>query len=266
MLNEENKAKLAEMGFEVDTFIDAVSSSEEVSIEIPTLYKDKGHSNDDLTSFGKNRFEEGKKAAYEMRAKAYKEQYGIDIDGKDLDKVVEAIKQQGFSEAKPDEGAKELKDNFTQLQNRYSELEKQFSEKDKEIENERFKLNLRKELETAINGQKTKIGKDEIIDLFLLRNKIDRDNGQAVLVENGEVKKDNLLNPIKIQDHFKAWFDSKEFASKEGMGGGDSGGGSAATKFSNASEFMDWCAKTGKEPSYAMSEEGQKYYLANKAK
>lgn len=267
MLNEASKTKLVELGFDTDKLTDAIKSDEEIGVDIPVLYKEKGHTKEDLSVFGKNRFDEGKSAMDEMRAKAYKEKYGLDVEGKDLDSIVEAIKQQGFNEAKPSEDSKELQNNFKNLQGKYTELEGRFAAKDAEIELEKFNINLKKDLLGVISDKKTDLSKSDIIDLYLMKNTVKREDGSAVIINiNGEIDKDNLLNPTKVDTHFKEWFDTSNFTSKGGMGGKDSKGGSTSSKFSNASEFMEWCAANGKDPSYTMSEEGQRYYSANKAK
>lgn len=259
MLSEDNKAKLAELGFEVETLEEAIKSEDSKSVEIPSLYKDQGHSNDDLTTFGNNRFQEGKEAMSEIMAKAYKKKYNIDVDGKDLDVVVDKIKSLGQGNSND----KELEENFKKLQGSYADLESKFAEKDAEVEAEKFNMNLKKDLLSAISDKKTDLAKSDIIDLYLMRNPIKNDEGSAVLIKDGEVLKDKLLNPININKHFNEWFDTSNFSKKDGMSGKDSKGGRTTSQFSNISEFMEWCKANDMEP---MSEEGQKYYLSNKTK
>jgi len=259
MLKEEIKTQLSSLGLDVEKLQAAMIDEAEVDFDIPKLFSD-AQLKDQLSIFGKNRFDEGKQAMGEILAKSYKTKYGLEIEGKNLDDVIEAYGAKKFNEAKPDEGAKELQRNFTDLQGKYTTLEEQLAAKDAEVESKVFEITLKQGLLNA-TPDKLKIGNSDAVDLYLLKTQVKRDNGRDVVVVDGEIQKDNLLNPIAPTDHYKAWLDKKGYTIKDGMGGGDSGSGSSP-KFTTAAEFYAWCQKEGKD---AMSGEMQKYYLANKS-
>ena len=259
MINEETQTKISDLGLDVSKLIDAIKSDDDISLDVPTIKK--GFTQEEMTTFGNNRFGEGKNAMDEMRAKAYKEKYSIDIDGKDLDAVIEAFGDKRFNEAKPDGDTKELLGNFTTLQGKYTALEQAMSDKDVAHKNDLFQTGIVQKLMNKA-PKELAIPADKAVSLYLMENKIKSDNGSAVVLDsNGEIQKDNLLNPIDVDNHFSSWLDSSNLITKSGMAGKDSKGGSTGSKFSNISEFTDWCYANGEEP---MSEKMQKYYQANK--
>ena len=264
MLPEESKKTLSELGFDVSALTEAITSESEIAVQIPTLYKETGHSKEELSVFGKNRFDEGLKANEEILAKTFHDEYGLDLpDGKEgrknLKKVFEAYGAKAASSSKSKE---DKTDDFKALQEKYQLLEKEKERLIEGYETESFQSNVKQTFLGLIKGE-TSTAKEDIIDLYLLRNKIQRSETGAVIVENGEVLKNDLLNPVKVEDHFKTWLDSKGFVKQQGLNEGEKGGGGASAKFSNASEFTDWCKTNKKDP---MSDEMQKYYLANRKK
>ena len=259
MINEETQSKISDLGFDVSKLIEAVKSEEEISLDVPTI--NKGFTQEEMATFGKNRFDEGKNAMDEMRAKAYKEKYGLDIEGKNLDDVVDAYGLKRFNEAKPSDGNKELQDNFQSLQGKYTDLEKKLADKENEYKSKIFQTTVRQQL-VGSTPKGLPIDSDKAVSLYLMENKIQNNDGSAVVLDkNGEIQKDNLLNPIDVGNHFASWLDSSGLITKSGMGGDDSKGGSTSPKFRNAAEFTDWCYANDKAP---LSSEMQKYYLDNK--
>jgi len=259
MINTETQTKISDLGLDVSKLIEAIKSEDEISLDVPTI--DKGFTQDQMTTFGKNRFDEGKTAMDEMRAKGFKEKYKIDIEGKDLDSVIDAFGEMRFNEGKPDGDSKELQNNFKALQERTKGLEQDLLNKDRDHKNENFQTSIRAKLMNK-TPKELAIASDKAVSLYLMENKINDDNGRAVVVKNGEIQKDNLLEPIEVDNHFSSWLDSSGLITKGGMAGKDSKSGSTGSKFSNAAEFSEWCYANGKQP---MAEDMQKYYQANKA-
>lgn len=255
MLAEETQEQLSKYGFDVSALTEAVKSEEEVKLDVPELYTEKGVSNDDMTVFGKNRYEEGKKVMSEIMAKSYKEKYGIDLEGKNLDSVVEAIKDKY---SKPSDNA-ELENSFKELQTKYSDLQSNYERKEQEFSTELFKREIRSKLSNAI-PKDTTIDKSDIIDLYLLKHTIDSDGVKI----NGEIQKNNLLSPLSPEEHFKSWIDSSKYVKRSGMGGEDSKGGSSVGKFNNFEDFMEY-AKNNHSIQWANSEEGQRFLKQNKS-
>ena len=88
MLNQETQEKLESLGFVVSELENAIKSEKEESLEVPTLYKEQGMNEEQKRIFGNNRFDEGKKAMSEIKAKEIKSTYGIEMDGKNIDEVI----------------------------------------------------------------------------------------------------------------------------------------------------------------------------------
>jgi len=261
MIDQATKDKFSELGFDVAKLIDAMKSDEDTSLEVPTLYKDQGHTKDELTTFGNNRFNEGKGAMSEMLAKSFKEKYGIEIEGKNIDDVFSAYGDKRFNEAKPEEGLINAKKDFAKLQEDYTSLQGKLDEKDSTHKQEMFRSGLNQKLLSLV-PKKMLLSANDTIDLYLMRNNIKQDNGSAVVEKNGEILKDTLLNPITMEDHFKSWIDASGLVHKDGMGGSDSNSGSSVSKFKNTNEFMEYAKSNDINP---MSPEGQKFLAENKS-
>ena len=260
MLPEEQKTKLVELGFDVDVLKSALTTDEEVSIEIPSLFKDKGVTREEMTVFGNNRFKEGQSSNEEILAKSIHDKYELGLaDGKEgrksIDKVIDAIITKHSTPS--DNSA--FESDFKQLQTKLQTIEQERDAERSSFQKEIFKTSLKQKLISQI-PKGVDVDNNDIIDLFLLRNEIEQNDGSAVVKVNGEIKKDDLLNPVSVDNYFKGWLDSSGFVKKSGMGGSDSSSGSTA-KFSDINEFVAYCKQNGKE---AMSDEMQKYYLANK--
>ena len=71
---------------------------------------------------------------------------------------------------------------------------------------------------------------------------------------DGQIKKDDLLNPVPVESDFSSWLDTSGLIDKKGMGGSDSKGGGSAPKFKSVSEFTQYATENNID---AMSEEGQ---------
>lgn len=261
MLNQETQDKISNLGFDVSKLSEAIKSDQEMSLDVPALFKEKGHTQEDMTVFGKNRFDEGKNAMSEIMAKSYKEKYGIDIEGKNLDTIVDAVKQKGFNEAKPEEGLVNAKKDMETLQGKYTLLEEEMQSRDNKHKGELFNSTVKQSLLSQVpNG--TAIDASDLVELYLMKNQVVDNEGSAAVSVNGEIKKDTLLNAIPLSTDFKGWLDSKGHVSKGGMGGADSKGGGSVTKFKSVTEFKEYCKANNMQ---AMGAEGQKFLADNKA-
>ena len=265
MLAQETQEQLSKYGFDVSALTTAITSEEEVKLDVPELYKEKGLTNEDMTVFGNNRFKEGQTSNEEILAKQLHDEYGLELpDGKEgrknIKKVFEAFGEKKFNEAKPSDDSKELLNNFKALQSKYTELEGVIESRESEFENRLFQTSLRQTLTSAV-PKDTAIAGDKAVSLYLMENTIEKDGSLSVVKVDGEIQKDHLLNPVSVDTHFKTWLDSSGLVKKQGMNGKESTG-STSQKFSSISEFTTWCEKNGHEP---MSDEWQKYYINNKA-
>lgn len=258
MLHQETQDALSKLGLDVSKLVEAIQSEDEITLEVP---EQKKFTDEEMTTFGKNRFNEGKQAVSEILAKKYKEEHSIDIEGKDLDKVVEAIKAKGFEEAKPDESVMNAKKDKEELQRKITELEEIRANEKAQYEQNVFQVGNKQRLLSLVpkevNGNSA-----DLVDLYLMKNQVANIEGNTVVQVDGQIVKDNLLNPVPVDEHFKSWIDSTGFVKKQGMGGEDSKSGSSASKFKNTAEFYAYAKDKGIEP---LSEEGQKILMENKA-
>jgi hypothetical protein len=254
MLSKETESKLLALGLDVAKFIEAIKSEEEVSITIPELVtKSK------FDEYGKNRYEEGKKVFSEIKAKELKEKFALEVEGKDIETVIEAAISNKVNEAT--KGSAEWMEEKKALQKLLKDREKELKEKDSLFENKLFIFEQENKLKSLLPDD-VPLGKDLIVKSFMLENEIKREDGRAVILKSGQVIKDDVLNPVDPDSYFKTWLDEKKIIKHQGSEGGDSGGGGSSKKFSKLSDFMDYCAKQGISP---MGEQGQTILKEGKA-
>ncbi len=257
MLPQKEKDELQRLGFDIEKLESAIKDEKEVSLTIPTLKTEDDFSKlispDDKELFGKNRFDEGKKAMSEIKAKEYKEKFKIEIDGKNLDEVVEAYATKKSTEAgkKPEEWATEK----TELQKKIIEAEEKLSSKEVEFKEKVSIIENRNQVRSLITA-KTNIPKQDLVDLFSLRYRVAEEDGRTVVYKGSEKLKDSRLEPLSLKDVVSSFLEEGKYLKVDGMGGGNgNGGGGGSAKFKSLIEFEDHCKSQKINP---MSEEGQK--------
>jgi hypothetical protein len=267
MLSQDTKDKFQGLGFDVSKLIEAVKAEEEVSLDVPTLYKNQGITEDQKNLFGQNRFEEGKNAMSEIKAKEFKAKYGIELEGKNLDSVVEKIIETKVQEnsGDPDKRVNILTQEKEALQGNIITLQDQLRTKESEFQNKLFNLGVREQIKAIIPSEGMKIGNNDLTTLFLTSHRVTKDeSGRTVIQKGDEVLKDQAtLEPLPLKSVVNTFIDQGQYKIKNGMGGDDLGsGGSNIPKFKNAGEFMTWAKANNMQP---MSQEAQKILSENKA-
>ena len=257
MLNKETQDKLGKIGLDVSKLSDAIKAEDEISLDVPTLYTEE-----QKNSFGSNRFNEGKNAFSEIKAKEYKTKFGVELDGKDLDKVIDHVIELKVEETgkKPDEQINAYKSQVSELQ---TKLQASISEKES-LETEFQGRLLKNEVNNILMSatpDKTKIPKQDLLTLFNSQYSVQNQDGKQVVLKGNEVLKDNLLNPVPIKEVYASFLDTGKYVEKNGMGGSDFEGGGSA-KFKDMDSFMKYCEKNNMEP---MSPEGQTFLAKNKS-
>ena len=255
MLNQETKDSLSKLGFDVSKLEEAIKAESEQSLEVPKLFTEedtKGMLTEEQKStFGKNRFEEGKKAVSEILAKQYKDKFSLDIEGKDIDTVVQAVHDKGLASGND----KDLSGRFKNLQEKYTILEKDFGEYKSNTESQRAMDSQRFKLLGALSGKETTMAHDDLVDFYLMKNKLEVQNGSVVVLRDGQVVKDNLESPVEPSVDLLAWVDKKDLMKKSGMGQGDKGSGGSSGTFSDVDEAYNYLVDNNIDP---MSPEGIK--------
>jgi len=237
---------------------EAISSEKEVSLDIK-LPSSEGYTEEQFKELSKNRFQEGRDAQKQMIAKDYKEKFGLDIEGKDLDTVIEA---QIAAKLKAS-GKADLQADLEALQGQIKTME---AEKVKAVQDTKlaqFNSGVEARLLATIPDGTT-IDKQDIIDLYRMKNNIVEADGKAVISINNEIQKDSVRNPVSAEDHFKAYLDKSSFIPSGAPDMNESKGGGKGGKnvFKNSEEFMVYCKEEGTNP---MSTEMQKLYRESRS-
>jgi hypothetical protein len=228
MLKPDTLDKLiATLKLDKEKFTAALNDKNEVDFELPAL---SVFTPDELKirdeNIKKERYSEGKTAGSEIAVKEFKEKFGITIEGKNLEAVVEAVKTKILEEAK-------------------IEPNKQLQEKEKAIEALRATI-------TAVTGEKTAledsiksmrlearivseipdgiIGKDEVLGLMKIKGySFDEENGAIIPKLNGEKILNNLQSPEAIKTVAASFMTERKLIADESGGRGGRGGKSDKT-------------------------------------
>ena len=217
----------------------------EVELEFPkvTTYTEEEYSTLE-TNLKKSSYNEGKTAGSEMTAKELKKLSGIDVDGKDINSIFEAIVSKAKADAgvKPNEEIAELKKSIQKLQETVTT---------KEAENASLiEKHAKQSLEYKILGliPQNSIGLTNSTILNDMRSNgynVSEVEGKLTVTKNGETLKDQKLqNPLSFEDVATQYLKEKNWlkASKDGRGGGDEGGNGGAM---NYEQFVKQCEKDG---------------------
>ncbi len=175
---------------------------------------------------GSDSYKEGKKAGEEMFGKELKRIAGIEIEGRNAEKVISAIKTAALEEAKlePTKRIQELEEDKKKLQTSLTEKENELK-----AETEKFNSRLNGiEIESVIkNSLPDKLAngltKEQAYKLY----KADREfaktaEGIALLDPvTKQVIKDKKLNPVSITDDLKEFLKQFGEVHDDGRGAGD---------------------------------------------
>jgi len=260
MFNKETSEKLQGLGFDVSKLTEAAKADDEQGLDVPAHLKTadeigKLKTDEQYTTFGANRFNEGKTAFSEIKAKELKETHKIDIDGKDIDAVIDAmieakVKETGETPKEWATDKKKLQDALKHEQEARKTDNTTYSQKLRTFEQ-------RGAVSSLVDTKKeTKIAKSEVIDLFFLQHHAEIIDGRTVWFKGEDKLIDDALEPIKTEAVFAAFMDSGNYYVGSGMGGDDDNDGSGSSgKFKSLVAFTAYCEKNKINPA---SEEGQK--------
>lgn len=260
-LSKETITKLASLvGVSFDDFKAKIESEEEQSLDVPRLYTEE-----EKDTFGSNRFNEGKQAMKEIQVKDLREKYPVSYSGKDLDKYMESYKQAVLEEAEvnPDKKVEELQKEMENLRNKYQDDMATKEDEIKKLQGSNYRLSTTQRLVSLLKDD-TVIPKDDIVTLYLTKHELERGEDGTLIKKDGKVLKDELQNPIKLEEHFVSWVDDNKYVGKVGMGGDDKGNGSGEVKeFEKMSDFEAYCQENDIEMN---SDEAQKLFEEKKVK
>lgn len=268
MLTQDTKDKLQGLGFDVSKLEEAVKAESEMSLDVPTLFKEQGITEDQKVTFGNNRFEEGKRAMSEIKAKEFKSKFGIEMDGKDLDAVVDKVIEIKVKEnsGDPDKRVETLTKEKETLQSTIHQMQERAQAQEAEFSSKLFNIGVREQIKAIIPSEGMKIGQDDLTTLFLNGHSVTKDESGRTIVKKGEevIKDQTTLEPVELKSVVNTFIDQGQYKIKSGMGGGDLGGSGSSDipKFKSTEEFMTWAKGQNLNP---MSQEAQKVLAENKA-
>ena len=255
MYTKETIKKIAEvLKLDASIFEANFKSDKEEVLEVPVLFTE-----DEKTTFGTNRFNEGKKAMSEIAVKDLKEKHGLEFTGKSLDSALEAYADKKLIDAKiaPDAKVKTLQDENKTLKGSLETALGKEQTLTKDYNDKLFQVETKSNILTHIPNE-TIIPREDLVDLFMNRHRVSREDDSIIIYKGDQKLVDNVLNPIPLKDAVAQF--SESYLKKEGMGGKDLGGGTPG-KFKSISQFEAHCVKNNIAP---MSDEGQKLLSENK--
>lgn len=243
--------KLADT-LKVDAKILATELEKDDNIELE-LPKTNIFTDDELSTLKENikkeGYDDGVTVGFDKSAKKLKELTGVEVEGKDLEKIAEAITKKANADAKiePNTKIEELNTSLSKLQQTVTDLTTEKQTVEDNFKNYKQKQGILSEIPTNSLGLS-----NETVYNEMLSNGYDFSGDEVKL--KGEVLKDNLQNPIKRQDVFKQFMTEKNWlkVDKTGRGGGDEGG-SGSTPV-NYEQFLEQCKAKGISPQ---GEQGQ---------
>lgn len=167
----------------------AINSDKEESIEIKELFVfDKTEIQSRDENIKRQGYSEGKTAGIELLVKEYKEKYGVQIEGKDPHKFIEAFKEKIISDSgfNPNEKVTELQNSLSVLQSNYDNLEK---EKNEIVANQN-RINIESSILNGVNKDFI-IGKNEVFSLMKSNGySFEEEDGAIVAKKDGQIIRD----------------------------------------------------------------------------
>jgi ribosomal protein S13 len=206
-------------------------------------------------------------AGKDIAVKEIKEKLGLDIAGKDIDKVVEAAKAKILEEAKiaPDQKVKELETQLKTLRDTVGTTDAQL----KALERERDEAKLDARILASMPARNADISDQDYLLLVKSRIKEEKSaDGKEIYKDaQGNILQDKQAVPLGLETVIPELFKSNPAwqpvtGGKPGRGGSNSnptggsggaggGGGSTPTKFSEAAKEWVEQGKTMNDPGLA---------------
>ncbi len=219
------------LGLAEGTLQEAIASADATKIEIPTgkfidTEKHVIKTTEDQEVFIKNIRDEANNAGREMLIKETRNNLGYEFDGKTMDNLLKAHADKILKDAgtEPDAKIQEQAVDITKLQGVNADLQETINglnlastQKDSKLKNE-------SDILSSIEGELI-LPKMDIMTLFLTRYEVGMEDGKQVLKQGGAVLKNDLREPLTIQDIMPKFLEPYIKPVEGGAGGGDSTGG-----------------------------------------
>lgn len=195
---------------------------------------------------GADSYNDGKKAGEEMFGKELKRIAGIDIEGRNAEKVINAIKTAALEEAKlePTKRITELEEDKKKLQQAIKETEEKLAESEKTFNHKLTNIEIEALIKNTLPEKLTNgLTRDQLYKLYKSDREFTKTETGIAMIDpiTKEVIKDKKLNPVSITDDLKN-FVSQFGEADAGRGGGDNGGQKKNNieKFTKNSEVQEY--------------------------
>ena len=228
MFKKETIEALAKVvGISTEDFTTKLASKEEHEIE--GLSDVRTFTPDALTQFKTNLVDQSRNGIIEVAVKKYKQDSGLEFDGKTIESLSGYIKTKAEKDAgvEPEQKYKSLETKYRNLKKDKDTIEQTYTDKISDLNASIFTSDVRHK---AIGGIKseTLIEKDDLYLIFTSKvaAPVQVDGIIAARdTKSGEILKDENLNPIPFIDKFKVFVDSGYVKREEGGGGKGKKGG-----------------------------------------
>jgi len=258
MINEETKKFLTDtLGIDVDVLKEALTSENEVEVKHKSGdFLDEEKLNELKQNLIKKGYEDGRVAHVEKAAKALKDKYKIDVEGRDLEKVLEAYGKQILQNEKipVDKKNKELQESLEKVRLQSQKDVEALTQKIEELKNDKkqFKLNseLIKQIPQEING----VTPEQALILAKTKYKFDyNDEGEIIGMKGEKVIKDKYEKPVPVKDILLDFAKENKWIEAEGRGGENELGD--PKKFTSMNDVFKYMKENNIDP---YSSEGNK--------
>lgn len=265
MLKKETLAELAKRaGIKAEDLQTAMASETEVEVQLPEVVT---YLKADFDIFQANLkkagYDEGKVAGEEMSVKAVKTAKNLTFEGKSVSALVDFVIDATKKEAGAEPEAK-----YKTLEQKYNDLRTQKESEINLLKNEKetlakglFETRVIDQLTSSIEGE-TIIPKKQVAALFRMENEIVEQDGGLFVKRNGDLVKDEKLQPVPAVNLFKEVVD-KQYLKKGGIeitGGEPKKDDKGALLFTSQKEWREYWQKKGEPTTGA---EAQKSLIAS---
>ena len=212
-----NIADLAKVaGIDADALKAAIESEESVEIQIkpedksfnPSKYQEDENFNLWRKNYGDEKFIAGR----ETMIKETRNELGLEFEGKTMENLLNSFKGKVIKDAsiEPEKRVGELESDLNNLRLQLKEKEETVNKINSDLLNTRFQYTVQDKLRSTLMGinAETVIPESDILDLYKNKRKIQQgDNNNLLLInpETNEPLKDELRNPVKLEDDFKTF-------------------------------------------------------------
>jgi len=235
------------IGLEADKLKDAISSDKEEELEIKEVtFFDADELNTLKENVKKDGYKDGKKSGVEMEFKRLRELFGVELEGKDMEKLINKVVETKLSDAKvePNKKISELEETIGKLRTTITDIEQ---DRDNKISDLRSKMNLsdiNSQIRALMPNDDETLTQDDLTVLYKAMFRVEKsDDGLAIYdVKTNELLKDKMQKNINLSDSIDTFLEGRKIK-RDGRGGGDKNNfkGDPLKNIKTNSEFNAYC-------------------------